>query len=51
MVVLKLDFEKAFDSIEHEAIFLMLGKLGFPEVFIVWIQSILQSGTSTVLVM
>ena len=50
VVVLKLDFEKAFDSIEHESIFLMLRKLGFPEVFISWVKCILQSGTSAVLV-
>ena len=49
VVILKLDFEKAFDSIEHEAIFLMLQKLGFPKLFISWVKSILQSGTSAVL--
>ena len=50
VVVLKLHFEKAFDSIEHEAIYLMLQKLGFPQVFISWVKSILQTGTSAVFV-
>ena len=48
--MLKLDFEKVFDSIELEAIFLMLQTLGFPQMFISWVKSILQTGTSAVLV-
>jgi hypothetical protein len=49
IVILKLDFEKAFDSIEHEVIYLMLRRLGFPEVFIGWVKSFLETGTSSVL--
>lgn len=48
-IVLKLDFEKAFDIVEHPAILLMLQKLGFPDRYLAWIQSILSSGSSAVL--
>jgi retron-type reverse transcriptase len=49
IVILKLDCQKAFDSIEHEVIYLMLRRLGFPEVFIGWVKSFLETGTSSVL--
>ena len=48
-IVLKLDFEKAFDTVEHPAILLMLQKLGFLDRYLAWIQSILSSGSSAVL--
>jgi hypothetical protein len=50
IVVLKLDFEKAFDSIENEALYMVLRKMGFPELFISWAKSLLETGTSAVLV-
>ena len=50
IVLLKLDFEKAFDSIEHEAIYQVLRHLGFPEKFIYWVKIMLETGTSSVLV-
>jgi hypothetical protein len=50
IVVLKLDFEKAFDSIEHEALYMVLRRMGFPELFISWARSLLETGTSAVLV-
>jgi hypothetical protein len=45
---LKLDFEKAFDKIEHEVILHILEK-GFPDRLNTWIRGILTSGASTVL--
>jgi retron-type reverse transcriptase len=50
IVLLKLDFEKAFDSIEHEAIYQILRQMGFPEKFIYWVKIMLETGTSSVLV-
>ena len=47
--ILKLDFEKAFDSIEHEAIFQILRHKGFNEKWISWVKQFLASGTSSVL--
>jgi hypothetical protein len=44
-----LDFEKAFDTIEHQAIIKILQQKGFDEVFIGWIKEILSSGSSAVL--
>jgi hypothetical protein len=49
IVILKLDFEKAFDTIEHQTIILMLSKLGFPDKWIGWMKSILKSGSSSIL--
>ena len=48
-IVLKLGFEKAFDTVEHPAILFMLQKLGFLDRYLAWIQSILSSGSSVVL--
>src|SRR4051812_7683201 len=49
MVILKLDFEKAFDSIKHEAMFQILILKGFPEKWILWVKQFLSTGTSSVL--
>ena len=49
MVILKLDFQKAFDTIEHATILRMLEKLGFDETWTGWIQKILESGTASVM--
>jgi hypothetical protein len=49
MVILKLDFEKAFDKIGHEVILQLLEKKGFPAKWNEWIKGILSSGTSSVL--
>jgi hypothetical protein len=48
-VILKLDFEKAFDKVEHEAIIQMLQHKGFPQKWLKWIRDILVSGTSSIL--
>lgn len=49
IVTLKLDFAKAFDIVEHSAILNMLQTLGFPSKWIGWVQTILSSGTSAIL--
>jgi hypothetical protein len=48
VIILKLDFEKAFDMIEHTAILQMLQHMGFPQRWIDWINNILSTGTSAV---
>jgi hypothetical protein len=49
IVVLKLDFAKAFDTIEHEVILQVMEHKGFDEKTIGWVKSILSSGSSSVL--
>lgn len=49
IVVLKLDFEKAFDRIEHKVILDVLKHKGFGSKWRSWIDSILSSGTSAVM--
>jgi len=45
----KLDFEKAFDKIEHKLILDVLAHKGFGSKWTSWVDSILSSGTSSVL--
>ena len=47
--MLKLDFEKAFDSIQHEAILKILVAKGFNRKWITWVQQLLSSATSSIL--
>jgi hypothetical protein len=49
IIILKLDFEKAFDLIEHSAVLDMLHAKGFPQKWIMWINELLSSGTSSML--
>jgi retron-type reverse transcriptase len=49
IVILKLDFEKAFDKIEHHVILDMMRRKGFPSKWLSWVSAILSSGTSQVL--
>lgn len=49
IVIVKLDFAKAFDTVEHSAIIAMFQCLGFPSKWINWISTILSSGSASVL--
>jgi hypothetical protein len=48
-VILKLDFEKAFDKLEHEVILQVLRHKCFPDRWNRWIKDILSSDTSSIL--
>jgi hypothetical protein len=45
MVILKLDFEKAFDKIEHEVIMDIMTHMGFGNKWLNWVRMIMSSGT------
>jgi hypothetical protein len=49
IVILKLDFEKAFDTVEYFSILSMLRHLGFSEKFISWIYNILTTVSTSVI--
>jgi hypothetical protein len=48
-VILKLGFKKAFNSIEHDTITVMLASLGFPGKWINWVLKLLSYDSSFVL--
>lgn len=49
IVVLKLDFEKAFDKVEHQVILEMLRHKGFTDKWVNWINMVLSSCSSSIL--
>ena len=49
IVILKLDFEKAFDKLEHQVILQVMKHKGFSDRWINWIENILSSGSSSVI--
>jgi hypothetical protein len=50
IIIFKIDFEKAFDTLEHEAIIQVMRAKGFLEKFLSSVREILSSGSSSVLV-
>jgi hypothetical protein len=49
LLILKLDFEKAFDKVDYEVILHVLRHKGFPEKWNKWIKDILSSDTSSIM--
>lgn len=49
IIIIKLDFTKAFDTVEHTAMLQVMQHMGFPERWVDWIKMILSTGTSLVL--
>lgn len=50
LIVLNLDFEKAFDRVSHHYLFQVLGKMGFPGRFLAWVGLLYKGITSRILV-
>ena len=49
-LIVKLDFEKAYDSVRWDFLYYMLGRLGFSTKWISWVKACLESSTISVLV-
>jgi retron-type reverse transcriptase len=49
IIILKLDFEKAFDTVEHSTIIQVMTHLGLPSRWLNWVHLILSLGSSAVL--
>jgi hypothetical protein len=49
IVILKLDFEKAFDKLEHQVILKILKHKGFSNKWVCWIENLLTSGSSAII--
>ena len=50
LIVLNLDFEKAFDRVSHQYLFRVLRKVGFPDRIIAWVGLLYRDITSKILV-
>jgi hypothetical protein len=48
-IILKLDFAKAFDTVEHEAILNVFESLGFDPRWLNWLRMLMDTGTSEIL--
>lgn len=49
IIIFKIDFEKSFDKVDHNAIFYMLKHLGFGDNWIRWIKMTLSTATASVI--
>jgi hypothetical protein len=49
LIILKLDFEKAFDKIEHQTMLEIMRHKGFDDLWMKWMENIFTSGTSSIL--
>jgi len=49
IVIIKLDFEKAFDKIEHQAMITIMRAMGFGQRWLKWMEAIFASGTSAIM--
>jgi hypothetical protein len=49
IIILKPDFEKAFDKVEHQAMLTIMEHKGFGRTWLQWMESIFSSGTSCIL--
>jgi len=49
IIILKLDFEEAFDKVEHQAMMSVMQHIGFGSKWLSWMEPIFSSGTSSVL--
>jgi len=49
-LIVKLDFEKAYDSVSWDFLYYILGTLGFETKWVGWIKACLKSSTIFVLV-
>lgn len=49
IIIFKIDFEKAFDKVDYNAILYMLKHLGYGEKWIRWIKLILSTTSASVI--
>lgn len=49
ILILKLDFEKAFDTIEHITILRIMEQMGFPTTWLNWVRMVFDSASSSIL--
>jgi len=49
-VMVKVDFEKSYDSVDWELLYYMMGRLGFNDKWVKWIKMCLESATISILI-